>query len=449
MIDKKIELTSRHYITIGSLAAILAWVVSTTYFFAKSMEIDPLKARLGEAQAALNAESATAEQHEAEWKRISEAYNVCVGQSELPVLLHPRDGAELFSPQISFRWDYKKHDEELQNYILEIRELGGNGNEFTYNVPTPQLKTMYVPRSILGTEEFIWRIVPGSKSGNRRNIQGPSSGGFVFRTYDSLWHKIKKEGRVVIGTSPYLGVSRGFSIVDAEGNSKGLDVELARWLFQEISKRENDSNDIKVIIESRPFARLLPDLARGDLDIIVSNLTASKSREKKYGVQFSHGYFFDVDQYFITNKDHEQTFPGALRGSEVGVVENTTNATSAEVLQVRYGFRLKNPYYKTWAAAFEALDHGEIDFTLMDRATVNTQRREAGLKLYGPSLNSKLKQLYLKEYGTADPYYGVALKREKNSQLLSMINDLLTSSSGKEKLEELKSRWLEDSDENL
>lgn len=79
--------------------------------------------------------------------------------------------------------------------------------------------------------------------------------------------RIQQRGELVLGTS---GDMEPMTYQRSDGKVVGLDVDLARFMAK--------SMDVKLTTRTLPFTELLPALQRGDVDVVISNLTITPKR---------------------------------------------------------------------------------------------------------------------------------------------------------------------------
>jgi len=79
--------------------------------------------------------------------------------------------------------------------------------------------------------------------------------------------RIEQRGELVLGTS---GDMEPMSYTRADGKMVGLDIDLARFMAQAMG--------VKLTIRTLPFNDLLPALQRGEVDVVISNLTITPKR---------------------------------------------------------------------------------------------------------------------------------------------------------------------------
>jgi ABC-type amino acid transport substrate-binding protein len=131
----------------------------------------------------------------------------------------------------------------------------------------------------------------------------------------SVLDKIKKDGKVVVGTSadypPY-------EFVDSAGQKAGFDIEL----MEEIGKRMG----VKVEWTDMPFDSLIAAVKEGKIDASISCFNYSEDRAKEVG--FSKEYYNSEDS-FIANKDFTGKIekPEDVAAYKLGVQSGTVQDT--------------------------------------------------------------------------------------------------------------------------
>lgn len=87
-----------------------------------------------------------------------------------------------------------------------------------------------------------------------------------------------KKGTLKLGTA---AVTEPFSFVDGSRNIVGLDIEIARYMAQQL--------DMKIEVVNMDFGALIPALISGKVDMIAACITITDERKKK--VLFSEPYY--------------------------------------------------------------------------------------------------------------------------------------------------------------
>lgn len=102
--------------------------------------------------------------------------------------------------------------------------------------------------------------------------------------------RIAERGELVLGTSATM---QPMSFKRSDGKVVGLDIDIARFMAQ--------SMDTKLTIKTMPFQDLLPALERGDVDVVISNMTITTKRNLK--VAFV-GPYLKSGKCIITRKEN-------------------------------------------------------------------------------------------------------------------------------------------------
>jgi len=82
--------------------------------------------------------------------------------------------------------------------------------------------------------------------------------------------RIAQRGELILGTSANMAP---MTYTREDGKVVGLDIDVARLMAK--------SMDVKLTIKTLPFAELLPALDRGDVDVVISNMTITTKRNMK------------------------------------------------------------------------------------------------------------------------------------------------------------------------
>jgi len=96
-------------------------------------------------------------------------------------------------------------------------------------------------------------------------MQGSSS----EKTTAPVLSRIEQRGELILGTSANMPPMT----YTKDGQVVGFDIDMARLMA--------DVMDVRLTIKTLRFADLLPALQRGDVDVVISNLTITPERNKK------------------------------------------------------------------------------------------------------------------------------------------------------------------------
>jgi ABC-type amino acid transport substrate-binding protein len=235
--------------------------------------------------------------------------------------------------------------------------------------------------------------------------------------------------------------------VGKDGKIEGFDIGLIEWILPKLKSELKIDGNIEYKITKLPWSDLLPSLAKHEIDLVISAMTSTKEREDSNpGIKFTEGYY-QSHQIFISLRDGRNFVQRLedlrqLRGKKVGVFAGTTNEQAAHFLTKKYGFTVDN-MYKSQDDLISGLQNNKIDFALMDDVLAKICH---GMKFHqvGPKLDILLKDFYWERLGRANEKYAIAVVDEPLTlpNLLTLINAMLKSTEGQEKLQELAEKWI-------
>jgi len=441
IIETQIPLTNKHYIKLGLLISIVLWLVGATVFFMNEIKVTPLQNEKFDLEQELEKTKAHNSELTSELSALGKENKALLVDSDVPILYEPSEGATIIGNQVRFMWNYPQHN-RFQKYFLEIISLSKCNKGIKYNVLNPEKKRMHFPRNKLCSGKNLWRITPGYLSGDQEIIQGQASKYSMFTVYESVVDRIQKEKAIRVGTSPTFSGKFNF----LENNEiKGFDIDLIKWIASKLEKKLKLNSELKVLINDVPWDNLLPMLEGKELDIVISSMTSTSVREKKFqGIKFSEGYF-QIQQIFI---QHEKKgyFPEDLKGKKVGVSNNTTSQDVAIYLSQKYDFDVASSDSDI-GDLYQELEEKKVDFALVDDILVQSQLKNGRFHQFNADLDKDLKKFYKDTFGRDSEMYAIALFDETNNDinLLSLVNSLLKSKEGQKKLYQLKEKWLSES----
>src|SRR6266404_2751408 len=154
--------------------------------------------------------------------------------------------------------------------------------------------------------------------------------------------------KLIIGTDPT------FQPMEYMQNRKmiGYDIDLANLLAKQLG--------VQVEFKNIVFDNLFSALEQKQIDIIISAVTNTPERQKKY--KFSEQYL-NAGQIIITRKDNTTIkTPVDLKGKKIGVQQGTTNETEA----LKYTNDKFVIIYPDFVQATKALVDGNVDAVFDD-----------------------------------------------------------------------------------
>jgi polar amino acid transport system substrate-binding protein len=215
---------------------------------------------------------------------------------------------------------------------------------------------------------------------------------------------------VIIGTDPT------FQPMEYTQNGKmvGYDIDLSNLLAKELG--------VKVEFKNIVFDNLFNALQQHQIDMIVSAVTITPERQKKY--EFSDPYL-NAGEIIITQKSNTTIkSPTDLKGKKIGVQQGTTDEAEA----LKFTDNKLVIRYPDFVHATKALVDGDVDAIVTDLPSAQ------GIIATSPTLKI-----------SSDPftndYYGIVFR--KNDPSVKQINKALDSLRTRGYLTELKHKWLD------
>ncbi len=227
--------------------------------------------------------------------------------------------------------------------------------------------------------------------------------------------RILKKKVLVVGTS---GAQPPMTATTKKGEVIGMDVEIARAMAEAMG--------VKIKLVKMPFAKLIPSLQAGRVDMVISGMSITPTRNKK--VAF-------VGPYYVTGKGvlavgekyaalQEATGLNAL-GVTVAALKNSTSQKFAETMTPK----AKRVLTKTLDEAINLLLKGKVDALFADYsycAVMAYRHQDKGL-IAGAS------PLTFEPLGFAMP---------EDVLLINWTRNFLTNLQGSGKIEDIGKKWL-------
>ena len=143
----------------------------------------------------------------------------------------------------------------------------------------------------------------------------------------------------------------------------------------------------------------------GQADGMIAGMTITDKRKETY--DFSDGYFED-GQIMVVGAQSDIAAPEQLKGTVVAVKTSTMGATYAESICGECGFTLQ--YYEDSPTMYTAVMNGTNSACFEDRSVVEwaIKNENLPLKTVGDVIDAR--------------YYGFAVKKGSNPELIEMFN---------------------------
>ena len=195
-----------------------------------------------------------------------------------------------------------------------------------------------------------------------------------------------------------------FEYIDASGQIKGFDIDLANALCQQIGAT--------CTFTYQTFNSLITSLNLGKFDAIISAIGITTDRLKQ--VDFTNSYY-EPRACFVTTLDKPYTLADIV-GKKIGVQQATT---MEKYINEKYAGKVTVKSYASIQEAFLDLISGRVDFILTDlpiaQAWLKKDKHDKRYRIMGEPI---IDSVY---FGTG---YGIAVRKD-NTELLNALNKAL------------------------
>jgi ABC-type amino acid transport substrate-binding protein/serine/threonine protein kinase len=257
--------------------------------------------------------------------------------------LQPRDGKLFSSTPVELKWSHAE-DTTREHDIEVVRGTAAATGEQGHSPP--------------GVSYVIWpwpgeRAEPGSYRWRVREAGSGWSPWATFSFYPSVLDRIVDQKKLRVGMETTY--HEPFVYYDAHLKKVvGFDVDLANELASSLG--------VTVDRVSHEWKDLFTGIEERELDVVLSAVTITKERARKYG--FSDPYLRTGVVVTTRAASERLTAPGT--GKTIGAQRQTTAAQTAKRSFPQATFR----EYDTLDSAFAALSRAEIDALLSDETVV-------------------------------------------------------------------------------
>lgn len=179
---------------------------------------------------------------------------------------------------------------------------------------------------------------------------------------------------VRIGTE---GAYPPFNEVDADGNLKGFDIDIAKALCEKMK--------VKCEFVAQDWDGIIPALQAKKYDAIVASMSITEERKKQ--VDFSDKYYNTPTQFVAAKGTNVgDASPAALKGKNLGAQGSTIQANMLEAL---YAKESTVKLYATVDELYADLSAGRVDAALVDKLVTDTWLKTdagANYEFVGPAM---------------------------------------------------------------
>lgn len=196
----------------------------------------------------------------------------------------------------------------------------------------------------------------------------------------------------------------------------GVDMDLFAAIAQD--------QGIKYEMKNEGFDASMGAVQAGQADGMIAGMTINDERKETY--DFSDGYFED-GQIMVVAANSTIASEADLAGKKVAAKNGTESTKYVESLQPTYGFEIL--YYDDSPNMYQAVLTGAADACFEDRSVIGwaIQQNKMPLKTVGEVVNKA--------------YYGFAVKKGQNAELIEKFNAGLKNIKANGKYDEILARY--------
>ncbi len=241
--------------------------------------------------------------------------------------------------------------------------------------------------------------------------------------------EIKKRGVVNVFVEAQY---RPYEFRDQSGQIVGLDIDLARKMFE-------DGLGIKCTFTDLDLAGVLGALLTRKTDLVISGITITQDRAKRFGLSIP--YSEAGAAILLRADDTRLSGPDDLSGKVVGTQIGSSSQKTAEAFEAQLKAQGKPGYaelktYERYPTAYQDLLSKRLDAVVQGRPPLKVLIKER------PNLFKILAGLGPKAY------YG-AVVRKGDTALLEYVNGQIRKFKQDGTLKALQEKWLGESDVHI
>lgn len=225
--------------------------------------------------------------------------------------------------------------------------------------------------------------------------------------------KIKKAGKLVLGTSPDFPPAEFYVLKDGKKEIVGSDIALAQAIADEIG--------VKLEIKPTDFNGVLANIQTGSVDLGIASFVGTDERSKV--MDFSEGYQQEVSDGFqgvLMKKDNAKKYKDLEELKSAKVTVGAQAASIQYELATTLTDEKKVKQYGTMDAAILALNSGDVE-----ALTVSTSSAVPMLESF-PNLEILPQESF--DLDTADKYSKNVIgfpKNNDNQELIEIANKVI------------------------
>jgi polar amino acid transport system substrate-binding protein len=238
----------------------------------------------------------------------------------------------------------------------------------------------------------------------------------------SVLNRIKKRGTLIVGTA---GNMPPFNMTTKDGKIIGFDADLAKIIAAAM--------DVKLELQAMDFAKLLPALEAGEVDMVLSSMTMTPERNLK--VAFVGPYFLSGKSFLA--REQNTKVVQAQTSQDINSPDVTLAALKGSTSQSFVGEvtpKAKFIPVQDYDEAVQLVVLGEVDALVADYPFCAV----SVFRYPDKGLVAMSKPLTYEPLGIAVP--------PQDSLLINWLSNLLLTLEGSGQLEKLQRRWFRKGD---
>ncbi|WP_040950938.1 transporter substrate-binding domain-containing protein [Gorillibacterium massiliense] len=199
----------------------------------------------------------------------------------------------------------------------------------------------------------------------------------------------------------------------------GIDIDL----LAAIAKLEGFTYDLKPM----DFKGIIPALTSNQIDASIAGMTITEERKKT--LDFSEGYFESGTSAIVHKDNTSIQSTDDFKGKTFAVKKGTVGAKYAEEHKEEFGAKIE--YFDDTPTSFQEVENKNADISFEDYPVIAymlSVNKDAKLRIAVPKL--------------AVEYYGFAVNKGKNQELLAAFNDGLKKLQQSGEYEKITAKYL-------
>lgn len=210
-----------------------------------------------------------------------------------------------------------------------------------------------------------------------------------------------------------------FEFLDTEGSGEytGVDMDLLAAIAED--------QGFTYEMHNEGFDAAMGAVQAGQADAMIAGMTIRPDREETF--DFSEGYFEDGSILVVSAENTTIATEADLAGKVVAAKKGTTSTEYAESIKDQYGFTIS--YFEDSPTMYQAVVNGNADACFEDYSVIGWAIKNDGVALQtlGEVVNPG--------------YYGFAVKKGENAELLDLFNAGLKNLKENGKYEEILNKY--------